>query len=124
MQNGNTLGDVLGMDLEEAIGGLGFDFDGEQYDKWTRFERSPAFDILWDEFAGMDELPEDVVGLVDDDGYPRDLVEQDPIVKALCSNRDRRYRIVYPDDERTVSATGIALYAYLDPDAEVSFADV
>lgn len=121
MPQGNTIGDMLDMSVDEATEGVSFDFDfdEDEYDEWSRFDRSMAFDILWDELSGDDH------DLVDDDGYPRDLVEHDEIVGALCSNRDRRYRVEYPDgQERVLSATGVVLYAWMDPDAEVSFADV
>lgn len=109
MAQANTVGDVLGMDFEEALSGLDFNFDEEQYDQYTRFERTIAFDILWDEL----------------DEYPRDIVENDPVLTGIEDDRDHRYTIKYgEDDVRETAVPGLVLFAWLDPDAEVTEVEI
>lgn len=98
---GNTIGDMLDMGLDEVDWPHDFDFDEEDYDEHTRHDRSIAFDILWDETGT----------------YPPELDED--VVYALIDEDDHKYRISVNDQERDVGATGLALMAYLDDDASV-----
>lgn len=68
--------------------------------------RGLAFVVLWDE-----------------NGYPprRDL---DAVERAILDDESHEYRVAYSgEDTRTVSATGLALFAYTDDDADVEVID-
>lgn len=101
----NSIEDMLDMSLDP-------DDDSELLSDeplWTHEgdERGLAFVVLWDE-----------------NGYPprRD---QDAVERALLDDDSHEYRITYPDLDRTrtVSATGLALFAYTDDDADVEVLD-
>lgn len=103
-ENGNTIGDMLDRDFGSEANELPFDFDEEEYDQVTDFERGIEFDILWDE-TGQ---------------YPPTI--DDDVVHAILDDEGHNYRVTIGDDRRETSVMGIALFAHLDDEADVEVA--
>lgn len=107
-QSTSSIGDMLDMGLGDNEWPHDFDWGEDSDEVYRTFEdeeRSVAFDILWDET----------------ETYPREI--DDEVVAAILDDTDHWYLITYEDQTRRVSATGLALYAYLDDDADVEVSD-